>query len=537
MDIISRTLMETEGLNYAKVESILFRNLCELCQADIAAFFLFDQTHMQVKLKRILPEGNKKDEKYESFQISTNLYHSISSSTVERWSEIHDFYHEILPPALSNRLKKSTVNWLHLNLSFGGSTIAFALIHIVKKVDIALLKSYMHIAALILQRSYAFSNLKKTRLELDSVYGSISDIILLLNQNLEVLWTNKMGSYYFGNDLTGEPIYKVLHDGTPNKDDLLLRSVLKDKVNKEFERTIITSDGKKKNYQCIASCAGENNKGEATSCIIFFRDITSQKRQKSTLLLLNDKINRSQKALIRQRSHNILGKLYSDMFEELSQGIERTHESLSRMEDLFDELKEEKRIPESIKQEFNQLKESFRFSETLENSFHNLVFIRQVSRELNPYYLNQSTAEIRSLLKPFRTGEVRLEEDYGELPVIKVMAVEVNVAIYELLKNAIDALTYPHPRENALVSIKTWADDQWVYLNIQDNGPGLVGQNMLSIFDFFESTKHHVTGVGVGMMVVNEYIVNRHNGNLSLDTQRDDGSSFTISLPIKERGI
>lgn len=530
MDIISKTLMETEGLNYAKVESILFRNLCELCQVDIAAFFLFDQTHLQVKLKRILPDHLTREDMHEAFQISNDLYQSINATALERWSEKHDFYHEILPEKISRRIKKSKVNWLHLNLSFGGSTIAFALIHIVKKIDIPLLKSYMHISALILQRSFAFSNLKKTRLELDSVYGSITDIILLLDQELKILWTNKMGLYYFGSGLNGKPIYEVLHDGTPNKDDLILRNVLKEKVNKEFERTVITSDGKKKNYQCIASAAGENKKGEAATCIVFFRDITSQKRQKSNLLLLNDKINRSQKALIRQRSHNILGKMYSDIFEELSQGIERTHESLSRLEDFIFDKKTNQ--PEEIKKEFVQLKESFRFSETLENSFHNLVFIRKVSRELNPYYLNQSTAEIRSLMKPFRTGEIRLEEDYGEIPVIKVMSVEVNVAIYELLKNAIDALTYPHPRENALVRIKTWADEQWVYLNIQDNGPGL-GQDMLSIFDFFESTKHHVTGVGVGMMVVNEYIVNRHNGNLSLDTQREEGASFTLSLPIK----
>jgi len=539
MDIISSTLMETEGLNYAKVEAILFKNLCKITQADICVMYICDPSNLQLRLKKLKPQIQSEIPENTTFTISNLFYQSLISTPVERWNEKHHFYYEILPGKFAKRIQKSPVNWLHLTFTFGGSPIAFALVHITQKINLGLLKSYLHISALILQRSFAFSNLRKTRSELNSVYGSISDIIVLIDKNLKILWTNKLGEYFFGDDLTGKPIYEVLNDGTAQKDDRVLRSLFEEKVSKEFEKTIKNSDGKSKSYQCVASVAGEDSDGQADFCVIIYKDITSQKRQKNNLLLLNDKVNRCQKALIRQRSHNILGKLYSDMYNELSKGIGRTHESLSHLENLLENLhvrsadSQRKDKKDEINKALAELKDSFRFSETLESSFHNLVYIRQISREINPYYLNQSVAELMSLIDPIRSRTIDVKQDFGEIPVIQAMAVEINVAIYEMLNNAVEAVLYPRPVKDGTISVQTWADNEWVYLNIRNNGPLLKAENMLSIFDFFQSSKHHVTGIGVGMTVVNEYVVNRHNGNLSLDTEIEDGASFTLSLPIK----
>lgn len=535
MDIISRTLAETDGLNYAKVESILFRNLCILTKADISAFILFDQSNLHLKLKKTLPQfpANGKS----GFHISNQIFQSLQGQSIQKWSSKFDFYHELLPEKISSRIKKSPTNWLHLSFTFGGSSIAFALVHIVEKIDTSTLRSFLPVTALILQRSFAFSNLKKTRLELNTVYGTSTDIIILIDKELNIIWSNRLGQYFFGNKVVGHKIYTTLHDGTPQKDDRILRSLFESGGSKDFERSILSNEGKIKNYSCVANIAGEDGKGKPQIAVIFFRDITSQKRQKNNLLLLNDKVNRCQKSIIRSRSHNILGKLYSELYEDLEGGMKETQQKFEKLLDFTRGLNRES-FPEYKEwmELLNQFQGSYEESTGLENSFRNLVFIRQIRRELASYDLNRSVKELLGLIKPIRQKEIKLVTDYGEIPEIQVMSVEINAAVYELLNNATEALILPNKTPEATIEIKTWADEEWVHLNIQDNGPGLDKGNFLSAFDFFYSNKHHVTGIGIGMSVVQEYIVSRHNGNLSLDSSREEGGSFTISLPLKVRG-
>jgi signal transduction histidine kinase len=538
MDIISKTLAKTEGLNYARVEDLIFHGICDLTEADKAVFLLFDQSNLQFKIKKTLPAQLENKEEIPAFQVGNEIYEKIQSSpVVERWSEKYDFYREILSDETKNLIGKKGTNWLQLHLRFGGNTSATVLVHIVKAIDIGILRSYLPIAALILQRSFAFSNLKKTRLELNSVYGTSTDLICLINSKLEIIWCNKLALYYFGSAVIGMPIYKALHEGKPKQDDRMLASIFSEGMNKEFERSILTTERGLKNYSCMANVAGEDSQGSPNLAVIFFRDITSLKKQKNNLLVANEKLNRCQKAIIRQRSHNILGKVYSELYSEIEEGVGRIDDQMKELQQWLTQQKSMAGVPPELIQGFEDrilnLKESFRFTETLETSFRNFVFLRKIRKGLEEYNLNKSLEKILSLMAPLRSGEVILHKNWGDIPQIQVMAVEINVALYELICNSVEAIAQERDLKGE-ITLTTWCDEKWVYLKIEDNAKGLSFEDMMRIFDFYYSTKHHVTGIGVGMAVVNEYIVNRHNGNLSMDSTNEQGACFTISLPIKK---
>jgi len=68
-----------------------------------------------------------------------------------------------------------------------------------------------------------------------------------------------------------------------------------------------------------------------------------------------------------------------------------------------------------------------------------------------------------------------------------------------------------------------------VELRISDTGPGIPDEVRARIFEPFFTTKK--TGTGLGLAVAYG-IVERHHGQIRIDTARGKGTAFTISVPI-----
>jgi len=69
---------------------------------------------------------------------------------------------------------------------------------------------------------------------------------------------------------------------------------------------------------------------------------------------------------------------------------------------------------------------------------------------------------------------------------------------------------------------------EYIYLSIEDTGPGMSPELQAQIFDPFFTTK--ATGRGLGLAAV-QGIVHRHQGEILLDSAPGNGSRFTIYLP------
>ena len=110
--------------------------------------------------------------------------------------------------------------------------------------------------------------------------------------------------------------------------------------------------------------------------------------------------------------------------------------------------------------------------------------------------------------------EIYLMGDYDRLK-----QVFVNV-----IKNSIESIN-----KNGIINIDIDKCDKNVIISISDNGIGMNEEELSNIKEMFFTTKKNGTGLGVALS--NEIIL-AHNGELSYDSKKYEGTKCTIKLPI-----
>jgi signal transduction histidine kinase len=99
-------------------------------------------------------------------------------------------------------------------------------------------------------------------------------------------------------------------------------------------------------------------------------------------------------------------------------------------------------------------------------------------------------------------------------------------AIYNLLLNACQAATRSaHEPE---VNIQLTEVDEWIYVTILDNGPGIPASIRRTLFDPFV-TAGKATGTGLGLTLARR-IAEEHGGSVCLEESNRERTVFTLSL-------
>jgi signal transduction histidine kinase len=103
---------------------------------------------------------------------------------------------------------------------------------------------------------------------------------------------------------------------------------------------------------------------------------------------------------------------------------------------------------------------------------------------------------------------------------------QVTVALRELIDNAREATG--KKKEKIHVSVRK--EDNSVQIIICDNGPGIRPEMLRRVKEPFFSTKDGGSGLG---LIIAEKIIITHGGKISIDSQPEKGTRFTVSLPCK----
>jgi len=123
-----------------------------------------------------------------------------------------------------------------------------------------------------------------------------------------------------------------------------------------------------------------------------------------------------------------------------------------------------------------------------------------------------------------------LEKDFGPLPLLTCYPQQLNQVFLNILINAAQAI-----KENGVIRIKTWAGEQTINISISDNGSGIAPAVKRRIFEPFFTTKEVGEGTGLGMSISYE-IIKKHGGQIHVDSEEGDGTTFTIVLPCQGEG-
>ncbi len=112
---------------------------------------------------------------------------------------------------------------------------------------------------------------------------------------------------------------------------------------------------------------------------------------------------------------------------------------------------------------------------------------------------------------------------------------ELEQVITNIVLNARDAIRQIKKSGNIKISLSK--SGEWIRIEIKDEGIGIPQEAIPKIFDPFFTTKEVGKGTGLGLSIC-QSIVEKHNGLITVKSEPNKGSIFTIQLPeAKERKI
>lgn len=139
--------------------------------------------------------------------------------------------------------------------------------------------------------------------------------------------------------------------------------------------------------------------------------------------------------------------------------------------------------------------------------------------------------------KQARDHRVTIEYDFAsDLPRVYGRSDELMQVFLNMFLNALDAMEEGGGGKLTITTTATTLHDSSpehtaVCITIRDTGPGIDSQVLPRIFEPFVTTKEHGTGLG---LAISYQIIEQHGGQIGVESQPGDGSTFTILLPSTE---
>lgn len=152
-------------------------------------------------------------------------------------------------------------------------------------------------------------------------------------------------------------------------------------------------------------------------------------------------------------------------------------------------------------------------------------------KELDLNEMVENTAKSFSLRVEHTGGKI-----YTEIEAIDstmyVDEMHFQNVIFNLMDNAVKYRKMDKPLD---VYLRTWNDDEHLYLSIRDTGLGIKKENLKKIFDKFyrvhTGNVHDAKGFGLGLAYVHK-VVDLHDGEIKVESEYGKGTTFTIKLPV-----
>jgi PAS domain S-box-containing protein len=157
-----------------------------------------------------------------------------------------------------------------------------------------------------------------------------------------------------------------------------------------------------------------------------------------------------------------------------------------------------------------------------------LFAVRPMDTELKKSDLNKVIHDLVDFVKyEAEESNVRVETKLNDsISKVEIDEKYIKQALMNIIKNGIAAM-----EEGGTLTLSTWEDNGYVHTDIRDTGVGISDEKIAKIFEPYYTTKDF--GSGLGLTVVYK-VVREHGGEISVQSNEGEGTTFTISLPIPE---
>ena len=168
------------------------------------------------------------------------------------------------------------------------------------------------------------------------------------------------------------------------------------------------------------------------------------------------------------------------------------------------------------------------------------------NKEKTTFTIKDSIQRTMSLLTAsFKAHNIEVIEDIADLQ-LTALENELTQAILNIIKNAKDILVL-FPRDNRkLIFINVYAKENFIIIEIIDNGGGIKKDIIGKVFEPYFTTKHKSQGTGIGLYMTESIITKHLHGEIGVENysyeyqnQHYKGAKFFIKIPtqIKDSNI
>jgi PAS domain S-box-containing protein len=279
--------------------------------------------------------------------------------------------------------------------------------------------------------------------------------------------------------------------------------------------------------------------------------VEAQLRQRNDELVhLNSRLSQAHEQLLQSEKLASIGQLAAGVAHEINNPIGFVHSNLGSLqkyvEDLFTLLASYEALPappelQALRRQLDvdYLREDI--PALLKESLEGTGRVRKIVQDLKDFSRVASNQEwqlanlhdgIDSTLN-IVNNEIKYRADvvkqYGPLPPVECLPSQLNQVFMNLLVNAAQAMG----EQRGTITIRTGVQDETGWLEFADNGHGISKDHLSRIFDPFFTTKPVGKGTGLGLSL-SYGIVQKHRGQISVQSEPGKGTVFRIELPLTQ---
>jgi two-component system phosphate regulon sensor histidine kinase PhoR len=339
---------------------------------------------------------------------------------------------------------------------------------------------------------HLISEQKRQKDELYSIISSLSEGLIIVDRDFKIILANNSFTKLLGinnKEITGKFTYEVIK--SPE-----LLTLIKNTFEKRYSNTVEIDHNSTSLY--ISSSYNETD----DAVILLLYNISHIKNleiyKRDLILNISHELKTPLTAII-----GFADTLYEDTEDETRRRyISIIKDHASRLMSIINDLTTLSSLERGMHLELSDS-----------------VNINELIEEVLPIYVSECNKK-----------NLALNTEFCELPYITCDRVRIQQAIINLIDNAI------RYTDRGEIRIITGESDDYVRITVEDTGIGIPESSLNRIFERFyvvdKSRSRKTGGTGLGLSIV-KHIVERHNGQILVESKPGQGSRFTILLPKK----
>lgn len=374
--------------------------------------------------------------------------------------------------------------------------------------------------------------LRDSQGKLDAMLQSIGDHISMMDEELNIVWANKIAKKIFGNNIIGKKCYEVYHKRKEPCEPYpcITLKAFKDRKVHEHVTEVIGKDGKTIFFHCTANEALKDENGKPITVIEISRDITELKRAKEEKKKLEAQLQRAQKM-------EAIGVLAGGIAHDFNNIL---YPIIGYADLTMDHVPEGSVVQKNL----NEILMAANRAKDLVQQI--LTFSRQSEHERKLIRIQPIIEETLGLRRSSIPTSIQISQKIDkECGAILADATQIYQVLMNLCTNAHHAMREKGGvLEVTLLEEEIGPDDSesnpdllpgtYIKLTVSDTGHGMDHSVMEKIFNPYFTTKPIGEGTGLGL-AISHGIVKSYGGDIQVYSESGKGTTFHVYFPLRNQ--